>query len=76
MSRDQRAEDNWALLYAQEKMLACRQPLIVVFNLVPFFYLLQNSGVFQSVSIRTVCDDSSRMERVAGNGASDFYLPQ
>ena len=37
MSRDQRAEDNWALLYSQEKALVCRQPLIVAFNLVPAY---------------------------------------
>ncbi len=35
MSRDQRTEDNWALLYAQE--LAIGRDLIVVFNLVPEF---------------------------------------
>jgi len=37
MSRDQRLEDNWALLYAQEKALALRQPLEVVFVLEPSF---------------------------------------
>lgn len=37
MSRDQRIEDNWALIFAQE--LACKhqQPLIIVFTLVPNF---------------------------------------
>lgn len=37
MSRDQRSEDNWALLYAQEKALYAREPLLVVFCLVPDF---------------------------------------
>ncbi len=37
MQRDQRAEDNWALLYAQECALKAKQPLIVVFNLVDTF---------------------------------------
>eukprot|EP00123_Amoebidium_parasiticum_P014698 comp22604_c0_seq1/m.34676 comp22604_c0_seq1/g.34676 ORF comp22604_c0_seq1/g.34676 comp22604_c0_seq1/m.34676 type:complete len:542 (-) comp22604_c0_seq1:2-1627(-) len=37
MSRDQRADDNWALLLAQEKALALGVPLHVVFNLVPKF---------------------------------------
>lgn len=37
MSRDQRVRDNWALLYAQETALAERQPLFVVFCLVPSF---------------------------------------
>ncbi|HRZ39777.1 MAG TPA: deoxyribodipyrimidine photo-lyase [Candidatus Omnitrophota bacterium] len=37
MSRDQRLNDNWALLYAQDKALALRQPLEVVFVLEPSF---------------------------------------
>ena len=37
MSRDQRAEDNWALLFAQELALERRVPLAVVFCLVPTF---------------------------------------
>ncbi|MBN1948989.1 MAG: deoxyribodipyrimidine photo-lyase [Candidatus Cloacimonetes bacterium] len=37
MSRDQRAEDNWALLYAQEQAIARRLPLAVCFLLVPEF---------------------------------------
>lgn len=37
MSRDQRAQDNWALLYAQQLAIERRQQLIVVFCLVPTF---------------------------------------
>ncbi len=37
MSRDQRSYDNWALIYAQEKALDARVPLIVAFCLVPTF---------------------------------------
>lgn len=37
MQRDQRAEDNWALLYAQNLAITKNQPLIVVFNVVPKF---------------------------------------
>lgn len=37
MSRDQRVADNWALLYAQELAIASKEPLIVVFCLVPAF---------------------------------------
>ena len=33
MSRDQRVNDNWALLYAQEQALVLKQPLFVVFCL-------------------------------------------
>ncbi|MDM7935419.1 MAG: deoxyribodipyrimidine photo-lyase [Methanothrix sp.] len=37
MSRDQRAEDNWALLFAQEMASRSGAPLAVVFCLVPAF---------------------------------------
>ena len=37
MSRDQRAQDNWALLYAQQLALERQQQLLVVFCLVPNF---------------------------------------
>jgi len=37
MSRDQRAQDNWALLYAQQLALERQEQLVVVFCLVPTF---------------------------------------
>jgi deoxyribodipyrimidine photo-lyase len=37
MSRDQRAHDNWALLFAQQLALEKKLPLVVVFNLVSEF---------------------------------------
>ena len=37
MSRDQRAEDNWAIIYAQELAIERKAPLVVVFCLVPEF---------------------------------------
>jgi deoxyribodipyrimidine photo-lyase len=37
MSREQRARDNWALLFAQEQSLQQNVPLVVVFCLVPQF---------------------------------------
>ncbi|MFA7287968.1 MAG: deoxyribodipyrimidine photo-lyase [Melioribacteraceae bacterium] len=37
MQRDQRADDNWALIFAQEKAFETNSPLIVVFNLVSDF---------------------------------------
>ncbi len=37
MSRDQRAEDNWALLHAQQLALLRKEPLLVVFCLMPTF---------------------------------------
>jgi deoxyribodipyrimidine photo-lyase len=37
MSRDQRAEDNWALLYAQAQAIEMKQPFIVIFCLSQSF---------------------------------------
>lgn len=37
MQRDQRSEDNWALIFAQEKAIETNSPLIVAFNLVSDF---------------------------------------
>ena len=37
MSRDQRMADNWALLHAQQKALAIKEPLITIFCLSPSF---------------------------------------
>jgi deoxyribodipyrimidine photo-lyase len=37
MSRDQRVDDNWALLFAQKMSLASHVPLVIIFCLVPRF---------------------------------------
>ena len=37
MSRDQRVNDNWAMLFAQEQAIRTKSPLVVVFCLVPSF---------------------------------------
>ena len=37
MSRDQRLNDNWALIYAQQIATESKKPLAVIFNLVPDF---------------------------------------
>lgn len=37
MSRDQRAQDNWALVHAQDLALAAQAPLVVAFCLAPAF---------------------------------------
>lgn len=44
MSRDQRVNDNWALLYSQELALEKKEPLVVVFCLVNRFL---NAGLRQ-----------------------------
>ena len=37
MSRDQRSEDNWSLIFAQEEALERKSPLAVIFCLLPKF---------------------------------------
>lgn len=37
MSRDQRINDNWALIYAQKQAIKRKESLLVVFNLTPSF---------------------------------------
>ena len=37
MSRDQRVTDNWALLYAQQKAIEYKVPLVVFFTLLPAY---------------------------------------
>ena len=37
MSRDQRTQDNWALLYARERSVELQLPLCVIFSVVPTF---------------------------------------
>lgn len=37
MSRDQRAHDNWALIFAQQLAFEKKKPVVVIFNLVPNF---------------------------------------
>ena len=37
MQRDQRVQDNWALLYADERARERKVPLVVTFNMVPSF---------------------------------------
>ena len=32
MGRDQRVQDNWAMLYAQERAMEAQAPLVVCFN--------------------------------------------
>ena len=45
MSRDQRAQDNWALLHAQQEALTRQAPLGVIFTLAPGFLLAQPAQI-------------------------------
>jgi len=55
MSRDQRAKDNWALIYAQEIALKYKKPLIVVFCLQSkFLNALYRNFEFMLESLKLV----------------------
>ncbi len=61
LSRDQRARDNWALLYAQELALEQQAPLAVVFNLVPQF--LAATYRHYDFMLRGLAETAARLER-------------
>ncbi|MDH4158398.1 MAG: deoxyribodipyrimidine photo-lyase [candidate division Zixibacteria bacterium] len=58
LDRDQRAHDNWALLYAQELALAARVPLSVVF--LPDWHL-RNSSSRQHLFALTALQQTARV---------------
>ncbi len=62
MSRDQRADDNWAVLHAQELALERRQPLAVLFTLAPSFLgaTLRQYGFM----LRGLAETARRFERL------------
>ncbi|MHB0914341.1 MAG: deoxyribodipyrimidine photo-lyase [Thermoleophilia bacterium] len=62
MSRDQRATDNWALLYARELAMASRQPLAVVFCLVPGY--LGARGRQYRFMLAGLAETAARLERL------------
>ncbi len=63
MSRDQRVDDNWALIYAQELSLRQQVPLMVVFCLAPSFLSATiRQYAFMLAGIREV---SQRLEKLA-----------
>jgi deoxyribodipyrimidine photo-lyase len=61
LSRDQRVQDNWALLYAQELALNHQAPLAVVFNLVPRF--LQAAHRQYDFMLRGLEETAARLEQ-------------
>ncbi len=55
MSRDQRAFDNWALVFAQEEAIKKKEALLVVFCLVPeFLDAASRQYVFMLEGLRTI----------------------
>lgn len=69
MNRDQRAEDNWALLYAQELALKAKAPLLVVFNLVPNF--LGGTARQHEFKLRGLEETAQALQK---KSASHFFL--
>ncbi|MEN6317855.1 MAG: deoxyribodipyrimidine photo-lyase [Syntrophaceae bacterium] len=68
MSRDQRAGDNWALLWAQELALKNSVPLVVIFCLVPeFLNAAQRQYCFMLKGLREV-------ESALSEKSIPFYL--
>lgn len=62
MSRDQRVEDNWALIYAYEKALETRSPLKVLFCITPAFL---NAGFRQySFMLKGLQETSEELEKL------------
>jgi deoxyribodipyrimidine photo-lyase len=70
MSREQRVEDNWALLYAVEQAREQSAQVAVVFNLVPEF---MNAGARQFVFM---LEGLSALERVLARKNIPFFLTQ
>lgn len=61
MSRDQRAHDNWALLYAQRMAIQSRVPLAVVFCLAPrFLDATLRPYTFMLEGLRTLASELER----------------
>jgi deoxyribodipyrimidine photo-lyase len=70
MQRDQRVNDNWALLYAQERAMAMKQPLAVVFCLLPQFL---DAMIRQ---YQFMIDGLQEVEKNLGRLAIPFYILQ
>lgn len=63
MNRDCRAEDNFALLYAQKLALEARAPLLVVYNLVPkFLGGIYRSHAFKIGGLKEVADSLAQKQ--------------
>ncbi len=79
MQRDQRVDDNWALLYAMERAGALNEPLAVVFCLAPVFL---NASVDHFNFIRSGLEEVERDLRrlqipfILLKGSADQILPR
>lgn len=67
MSRDQRIQDNWALIYAQDLALELKTPLIVTFCLAPSF--LGATGSHYRFMLRGLSEIKSKLAKYQINFA-------
>ncbi|MCX8110171.1 MAG: deoxyribodipyrimidine photo-lyase [Syntrophorhabdaceae bacterium] len=79
MSRDQRARDNWALIYAQEIALKMQRPLVVVFCLVDnFLGATKNQYAFMIKGLmeleRTLVQKNIPLYILQGNPVSELSI--
>lgn len=77
MSRDQRVNDNWALVIAQNEALKTKSPLIVVFNLLPNFLEAQKRQFyFMLLGIKKIQESLNKLNIlfVVTNGKADDEL--
>lgn len=77
MSRDQRVNDNWALVIAQNEALKTKSPLIVVFNLLPNFLEAQKRQFyFMLLGIKKIQENLNKLNIlfVVTNGKADDEL--
>ena len=83
MNRDQRVDDNWALLDAQAKATELKQPLVVVFCLSKKMNTISNSKnnkqfLFMKQGLLVVRDQLNKLNIpfVLSNGEADIELPK
>ena len=83
MNRDQRVDDNWALLDAQAKAVELKQPLVVVFCLSKKMNTISNSKnnkqfLFMKQGLLVVRERLNKLNIpfVLSNGEADIELPK
>jgi deoxyribodipyrimidine photo-lyase len=78
MSRDQRVNDNWALLYAQDLALNRKSPLVVFFCLVPRFHeatIRQYGFMIKGLQELEATLEKKNIRFVLGKGVPEKVLP-
>jgi deoxyribodipyrimidine photo-lyase len=83
MNRDQRVDDNWALLDAQAKAIELKQPLVVVFCISKRMITISSSKnnkqfLFMKQGLLVVRDQLNKLNIpfILSNGEADIELPK